>query len=132
LPLCLKKNKCLRVINTYIINPTINRIYASVIIVETKLGLFSFSFTFSKSKDIIESENIIKKKTNAFSIPIFIIRENGLAFLFSKKSISDKKRNEMANNISKSVTSLYTISSLPENNSLNTSNAPEEPRKSLN
>lgn len=100
--------------------------------VETKLGLFSFSFTFSKSKDIIESENIIKKKTNAFSIPIFIIRENGLAFLFSKKSIRDKKRKEMANNISKSVTSLYTISSLPENKSLNTSNAPEEPRKSLN
>jgi len=132
LPLCLKKNKCLRVINTYIINPTIKRIYASVIIVESKLGLFSFSFTFSKNKDIIESENAIKKKTNAFSIPIFIIRENGLAFLFSKKFISDKKRNEMANNISKSVTSLYIISSLPENKNLNTSNAPEEPRKSLN
>ncbi len=100
--------------------------------VETKLGLFSFSFTFSKSKDIIESENIIKKKINAFSIPIFIIRDNGLAFLISKMSIRNKKRNEMADIINKSVTSLYTISSLPENKRLNTSNAPEEPRKSLN
>jgi hypothetical protein len=45
---------------------------------------------------------------NAFKIPIFIIREKGLAFLFSKNEINDRKRNAIVRRINRSLTNIYT------------------------
>ena len=72
------------------------------------LGLLILSLTLSNNKDINESENVIRKKMNAFKIPIFIIREKGLAFLFSKNEINDRKRNAIVRRINRSLTNIYT------------------------
>jgi hypothetical protein len=66
-----------------------------------------FPFTFSKSNDIIDLEKVIRKKKIALRIPIFIIIENGLVFLFSKKPINAIKRKETITSTIKSLTSLY-------------------------
>ena len=66
------------------------------------------SLTLSNNKDIKELENVIRKKMNAFKIPIFIIREKGLAFLFSKNEINDRKRNAIVRRINRSLTNIYT------------------------
>ena len=70
------------------------------------LGLSILSLTFSNNNDINESENVIKKKTKAFSIPIFIISEKGLAFLLSKYAIKERKRKAIVMKINKSLISM--------------------------
>jgi len=71
-----------------------------------KPGLLRFSLTSLKNRDIIEAEKVIKKKINAFRIPIFMMRENGLTFLCSKTITNERKRKVIVANIRKSLISL--------------------------